>query len=1044
MGIANITNNILTDSGAVIGAANGVATLDSGGKIPVTQLPNSVMEFKGTWSAATNTPTLANGTGNAGDVYEVSAAGTVNFGAGGIAFALGDYVVYDGATWQYSSGQKGTITSVALTVPSAFSVSGSPITTSGTFAITGAGSGTEYIDGTGALQTFPVAGQSGTLVREVRNTTGATLTKGTIVYISGATGNKPTVSKAIATADSTSAQTFGMCQANISNNSNGYVVCVGDLTGLDTSAFTEGNQLYLSSTTAGTYTVTKQLAPNHLVYIGVVTRAHPTQGQIEVNIQNGYELYELHDVSITSESDNQGLFYEASSDLWKNKSIATVLGYTPANGANYLPLTGGTMTGMLNGKTFVFTTSTNSAFAGVVENLGTTDASGLIVNIGASSTGTPFRVDKNGSALFTIANSGAATFSGSVGMGSAPMTSARLTITDGTSIAAYWKATNTNASARDWTIITNNANFGDFSIRQGNSQGADATSGTDRLIILAGGNVGIGTTSPDAKLTVVGASNTPSSYGSFLVKNTSEAGLSFGASATSYTWIQGNVYGSSTAPIALNAQGGNVLIGTTTDSGHKLRVFGDGASFGNGGDFYQTINSGATGSYYLIVNGGIRQTIASTGAATFSSSVTATQFNASISTSGAVASVPNLAYFKNQGNGYVAKIAIGEGTTSDSFITHTGGNTTATQLLGFGVNAYNQMVLTGAGNVGIGTTDPTVALGMGLVINGGATSPRIALKNTASGNASTDGFQLVLTTDLEAVLENRENASMRFLTNATEAMRITAAGNVGIGTTTPSALLHLQNSAGSTLRLVRTSNRFDISADNDFMEINARDASTYMTFKTADTERMRITSGGLFKFQNNGSSYESSTAGVNEFNTNADDTNVVFRNTATSLTGARAGIDVFYRNATPNSTSAAFYQAADFSGGSRTLRFEVRSNGGIANYAANNVILSDERTKKEIKPLESYWDKFKGIEIVKYKYKDQTHDDFNIGVIAQQVEKIAPEFVDIDGFGETPEDGTPLKSIYDSDLYHATIGVLKEAMTKIETLEAKIKTLENK
>ena len=112
-----------------------------------------------------------------------------------------------------------------------------------------------------------------------------------------------------------------MCQANISNNSNGYVVCVGDLGGLDTSALTEGAQLYLSSTTAGTYTTTKQLAPAHLVYIGVVTRAHPTQGQIEVKIQNGYELDEIHDVAISSVANNQGLFYEASTDLWKNKRI---------------------------------------------------------------------------------------------------------------------------------------------------------------------------------------------------------------------------------------------------------------------------------------------------------------------------------------------------------------------------------------------------------------------------------------------------------------------------------------------------------------------------------------------------------------------------------------------------------------------------------------------------------------------------------------------------------------------------------------------------
>jgi hypothetical protein len=87
-----------------------------------------------------------------------------------------------------------------------------------------------------------------------------------------------------------------------------------------------------------------------------------------------------------------------------------------------------------------------------------------------------------------------ASFSGSGSFGSAAMSTARLTITDGTSIAAYWKATNTNAATRDWTIITNNNNFGDFAIRQGNSQGADATIGTDRLLISAGGVVGIGIT----------------------------------------------------------------------------------------------------------------------------------------------------------------------------------------------------------------------------------------------------------------------------------------------------------------------------------------------------------------------------------------------------------------------------------------------------------------------------------------------------------------------------------------------------------------------
>lgn len=64
------------------------------------QPPNSVMEYKGTWSAATNTPTLANGTGNTGDVYATIAAGTVDFGAGPISFAVGDWCIYDGTVWQ--------------------------------------------------------------------------------------------------------------------------------------------------------------------------------------------------------------------------------------------------------------------------------------------------------------------------------------------------------------------------------------------------------------------------------------------------------------------------------------------------------------------------------------------------------------------------------------------------------------------------------------------------------------------------------------------------------------------------------------------------------------------------------------------------------------------------------------------------------------------------------------------------------------------------------------------------------------------------------
>jgi hypothetical protein len=82
------------------GVANGYASLDSTGKLPTDQLPTvvSVLSYRGTWNASTNSPTLANGTGTAGHTYRVDTAGT----ALGSTFAVGDYVIYTGSVWQKS------------------------------------------------------------------------------------------------------------------------------------------------------------------------------------------------------------------------------------------------------------------------------------------------------------------------------------------------------------------------------------------------------------------------------------------------------------------------------------------------------------------------------------------------------------------------------------------------------------------------------------------------------------------------------------------------------------------------------------------------------------------------------------------------------------------------------------------------------------------------------------------------------------------------------------------------------------------------------
>lgn len=152
----------------------------------------------------------------------------------------------------------------------------------------------------------------------VRNQTGSTLTAGTIVYINGATGNRPTVTPAQANNDANSAQTMGFVKTAITNNGFGYVIVRGECEALDTSAVAEGTQLYLSPTTAGAYTTTKPVAPNHLVYVGIVIRSHPTQGVILVAVMNGLELEELHDVLITTPTNGQVLKYDSTSGLWVN------------------------------------------------------------------------------------------------------------------------------------------------------------------------------------------------------------------------------------------------------------------------------------------------------------------------------------------------------------------------------------------------------------------------------------------------------------------------------------------------------------------------------------------------------------------------------------------------------------------------------------------------------------------------------------------------------------------------------------------------------
>jgi hypothetical protein len=280
------------------------------------------LSYKGSWNASTNTPSLTSSTGTNGWYYVVSVAGSTNLD-GITDWQVGDWLLFNGTIWQ-KIDQSNLVTSVngntGAVVITASSLGALDTITSTDGSVTVSGTGT-----TRDLSVATAASTTNVLV-QVRNTTGATLTKGTVVYMSGATGQIPTVTKAIATTDGSSAQTLGMITADLANNSNGYVTVIGLITNMDTSAYTDGVQLYLSGSIAGTVTTTKPYAPTHLVYVGIVEHAHPTQGKIFVKVQNGYELDELHNVSAQSPTTGQTIVYNSATSLWEKNTVSLSAG----------------------------------------------------------------------------------------------------------------------------------------------------------------------------------------------------------------------------------------------------------------------------------------------------------------------------------------------------------------------------------------------------------------------------------------------------------------------------------------------------------------------------------------------------------------------------------------------------------------------------------------------------------------------------------------------------------------------------------------------
>jgi hypothetical protein len=153
----------------------------------------------------------------------------------------------------------------------------------------------------------------------VKNMTGSPIAAGTPVYISGASGDNVLISVASNTTESGSSKTMGLAKTSIANGGFGWVITEGTITNINTNGSVAGDPVWLGVNGAKLYGLAnKPVAPNHLVYLGAVIRSNANNGSILVQVQNGFELQELHNVKITDVQNNDILKYNSTLGLWVN------------------------------------------------------------------------------------------------------------------------------------------------------------------------------------------------------------------------------------------------------------------------------------------------------------------------------------------------------------------------------------------------------------------------------------------------------------------------------------------------------------------------------------------------------------------------------------------------------------------------------------------------------------------------------------------------------------------------------------------------------
>ena len=397
--------------------------------------------------------------------------------------------------------------------------------------------------------------------------------------------------------------------------------------------------------------------------------------------------------------------------------------------------------------------------------------------------------------------------------------------------------------------------------------------------------------------------------------------------------------------------------------------------------------------------------------------------------------------------------------------------------LQFGTNGTTKMVLDTSGNLGIGGlpyaytgySSETKAIdigayGVGVANTGGyqATFANNAYYN-AGWKYKAAGYQAALyeqnsgahywyggssTGAVNGTISNFASPKMTLTTagdlaiGATSSggyrLRVVSSGTNGIscttlGSTTSNPSQDWYDSTNSTEAILScSSGQIDFGAYSNHP----------LVLRTNNTERARIDSSGNFGIGTTNPTKKLTVSGTVLFE-DASGNGLVFNGCLGDSFGGGAAGTIFAADPLSSGSFQFWRCTADYNGTPQVMAY-LYANGGFANYSGFNTNLSDIRVKQDIQLAGSYLEKICAIPVKTFRYKSQLENDQDatLGVIAQDVEAVAPELVNTSGFGDTPDDGIPLKSIYQTDLQYALMKCIQEQQALITQLTARITALE--